>query len=101
MIELLRGKQEEVALLCQKYGVRRLDVFGSAARGGFEPGKSDLDFIADFSNRGPGYADRFYDLAEELESLFGVPVDLLTEKPIENPYFRAAVEESRETLYAA
>ncbi len=101
MIELLQSKKEEVALLCEKYGVRRLDVFGSAARGSFEPGKSDLDFIADFSNRGSGYADRFFDFAEELEALFGMPVDLLTEKPIENPYFRAAVEESRETVYAA
>ena len=34
---------------CRQFGVRRLRVFGSAARGDFQPEWSDLDFIAQFS----------------------------------------------------
>jgi len=49
--------------LCQRHEVRRLDLFGSAARGDFQPEQSDLDFIVQFARTGyAGYADVFLDL---------------------------------------
>jgi len=36
-----------------------------------------------------------------LERLFGRPVDLVEPRPIRNPYFRQAVEQSRVLIYAA
>lgn len=99
MIPLIVERRAAIAELCRKYGVRRLDLFGSAATGAFREATSDLDFVADFADRSPGYADRYLAFAEALEALFGRPVDLLTERSIRNPYFRRAVAAARETVY--
>ena len=81
--------------------MRRLDLFGSAATGAFDPATSDLDFVATFADtHAPDYLDRYLNFADALEALFDRPVDLLTENMIENPYFRQAVEASRQPIYA-
>jgi predicted nucleotidyltransferase len=99
LLPLIAERTEEIAALCRRYGVLRLDLFGSAATGAFGD-DSDLDFVAAFADtRVPGYADRFLRFAEALEALFGRDVDLLTERSIENPYFRRAVDASRRTIY--
>jgi len=46
-----------------------------------------------------GYADAFLDFAEALEKLFGRNVDLLTERMIRSPHFRAAVDATRQVVY--
>ena len=51
VIQLVADKRDELNCLCQKYHVRRLDMFGSAASGeNFDPQSSDLDFLADVTN---------------------------------------------------
>ncbi len=100
MIELIEQKKTSIADLCRQHEVRRLDLFGSAARGDFQPDQSDLDFIVQFQRTGyAGYADAFLNFADALEQLLGRKVDLLTERMIRNPYFRATVEASRQTVY--
>lgn len=99
MIPMVREKQTEVADLCERYGVRKLELFGSAATGTFDPETSDLDFVVDFTDYGPGIAVRFVDFADALEGLFGRRVDLITEPTKRNPYFWASVNERRETVY--
>jgi uncharacterized protein len=99
MIPLVEQRKTELAALCRRHGVRRLDIFGSAATGEFQPTTSDLDFIALFSDTGPGYADRYLDFAEALEALFHRRVDLMTERSIQNQYFRKSVEATRQTVY--
>jgi len=90
----------ELEALCRRFGVRRLELFGSAVSGGFDA-RSDLDFLVEFdSPEAPGYADRFFGLLESLEALFGRPVDLVVDSAIRNPYFREAVERAKELLYA-
>ncbi len=97
----LVDKQAEMAALCRRFGVSRLEVFGSAAVGGFDPASSDYDFIASFSARsGVSMARRFLGFSDALEALLGRKVDLMTDRPIENPYLRAAVDASRRTVYA-
>jgi predicted nucleotidyltransferase len=96
---LLQAKLELLRELCERYGVERLELFGSAARGEFDPAKSDLDFIVQMKGRRePGYARRFYEFAEAIETLYGCRVDLLTELMIKNPYFKAEVEKDRRVL---
>jgi predicted nucleotidyltransferase len=59
MIDLIEHQHEAIAALCRQYGVLRLDLFGSAATGAFDPATSDLDFIAAFADtEKPGYAMR-------------------------------------------
>lgn len=102
MIELVEKHRDVIAGLCRKYGVLRLDVFGSAAKGTFDPEKSDLDFVASFADRkNLDYADRYFDFVEALEAVFGRHVDLITEQSIKNPYFREEVEETRRRVYVA
>lgn len=99
MISAIEAHQDEIGELCRRYGVERLEVFGSAATGAFDEETSDVDFVVSFADKSPGYADRFLDFAEALEHLFGRDVDLVTEQSISNPYFRKSVEESRELVY--
>jgi len=37
--------REAIARVCREHGVERLEVFGSAADGSFDPGRSDFDLI--------------------------------------------------------
>lgn len=101
MIALLEQKKKDVAELCRKYGVERIDVFGSAATGDFNPESSDLDFVVRFINRQPTgeYADRYLGLGEALERLFQCRVDLVTEESIRNPFLRREIEATRQPLY--
>lgn len=102
MIDPLEGRLEAIAALCEKFGVARLDLFGSAAKGSFNPETSDLDFIASYKDLGlPGYFDRYMGFAEALEALFGRHVDVITYSAIKNPYFREEIDETRRSVYVA
>ena len=101
MIDLIDQKRNEVAALCQRSGARQLDAFGSAVRGDFDPGTSDLDFLVEFDDVPPAaYAEAYFTLKEGLESLFGRSVDLVTSSGLANPFFRARVNAERRTVYA-
>ena len=88
----------DIAELCEKFGVERLELFGSAATGEVEEA-NDIDFIVRFADRSPGYANRYLDFAEALEELLDREVDLVTERSIQNPYFRRSVDASRRVIY--
>jgi uncharacterized protein len=97
----LVSKQQEIAAVCRQFGVSRLDVFGSAAVGGFDPATSDYDFIASFSAQpAVSMGRRFVGFCDALEALLGRKVDLMTDRPIDNPYLRAAVNATRKMVYA-
>lgn len=100
MIDLIQQKRSAVAEACRKFGVGRLEVFGSAARGDFEARRSDLDFIASFlPPLHPGVAGRFFGLAEALERIFARPIDLLTDSMLRNPVLRDEVNRERTSIY--
>ena len=102
MIPTVVERAVELDQLCRRYGVLRLDLFGSAATGRYRPEESDLDFVVDFRALPAGaYADAYFGLLEALEGLFGRPVDLVVGGAIENPYFRQSVEETRTPVYEA
>ncbi len=102
MIPVIQGQEDELRRLCVRYDVQRLDLFGSAATGRYDPDESDLDFLVEFQQPpAAGYANAYFGLLKSLERLFGRPVDLVVESAIRNPYFRESVEETRELVYAA
>ena len=99
-----RVVEEKSALehLARRFDVSRLELFGSATRGDFDEGSSDLDFLVEFDgNDTAGFADRYFGLKEGLEALFGHPVDLVVESAIKNPYFRDSLDRTRVLLYAS
>jgi predicted nucleotidyltransferase len=53
MIGMVQERRMEIAALCEKHGVKRLDLFGSAAGDGFDPEASDLDFAMAWEERDP------------------------------------------------
>ena len=79
----IADKREELAELCRRYGVARLEVFGSAARGAdFDPQTSDADFLVEIDpDSGLAPFDQFFDLAEALRHTLGRPVDLVESGP--------------------
>jgi predicted nucleotidyltransferase len=92
----------ELGEICRRHGVRRLEIFGSATRGDFDPSNSDLDFLVDFlSDDWHGAADRWFGLIEDLESLFDRKVDLVDVGAAKNPDFLQHIRADRVELYVA
>lgn len=103
MHSLLIEKRAELAALCRKYHVVRLEVFGSAARGGdFDPARSDADFLVEFAaGSDPGLAG-FLDLKESLAAVLGRGVDLVERRAVEqsrNYIRRRSILDMAETIY--
>src|SRR5712692_3974597 len=91
--EIVEAQLPALRTLCRRFGVRRLDLFGSAATGRFDPARSDLDFLVEFDKPPTGgFASPYFGLLEALETLFQRKIDLLTERSLENPYRRRRIE---------
>ena len=103
MLALIEKHQPEIATLCRRFGVKRLAVFGSAARGAdFDPVRSDVDLLVEFEQMSPApYADAYFGLKEALEELLGRSVDLVSDAAVHNPFFRRGIERNKTLLYAA
>ena len=103
MIPQIENHRRSIEGLCRRFGVRRLDLFGSAVAGsGFDPIRSDVDFMVEFTDPRPeGAADRYFGLQEELQKILGLPVDLVMRSAVKNPYFQRAVARQQLNLYAA
>ena len=86
--------------ICRRHGVAKLEIFGSFASGDAGP-ESDLDILVTFETSSNSLFD-IIDLEEELVSLFGRPVDLLTRASVEqsrNKYFKYYALQHTEPLY--
>lgn len=93
---------DEIAEICRRYRVHRLELFGSAVGNGFDPQRSDMDFLVEFEPLAEGeHADAYFGLRESLVLLFARPVDLVMTQAIRNRYFLQAIEPTRTLLYAA
>ncbi len=102
MFRLSDKDKEAVEEACERHGVNRLDLFGSAAGETFDPEHSDLDFVVSFAPRSPQKLfDRYFGLKEDLSRVLGREADVVMEGAIRNPRFAKSVEESRTPLYAA
>jgi hypothetical protein len=102
MIALVESKRGDLVRLCERYHVRRLELFGSASGSTFDVAASDLDFLVEFHDVPEGErANCYFGLLEGLEAMFDRSIDLVEVKAIDNPYFLAAIERTRKVLYAA
>jgi predicted nucleotidyltransferase len=102
MTRVLEGHRPELVELCRKYRVRRLDVFGSAARGDFNEHLSDVDLLVEFDDMPHAdRADAYLGFLMAVEALLRRRVDLVELGAVRNPYLRRGIEESRELVYAA
>ena len=92
---------KELRALCHRFHVRRLDLFGSAARAEFIPEWSDVDFLVEFDRGHPEALSlkTYFGFKEGLGALLGRPVDLLEPGAVRNPYLKASVEGSRVPVF--
>lgn len=96
----LQIDHERLAECCRRYGVARLETFGSFATGDAGP-ESDLDLLVTFKPDSR-IGLEFVSLQQELEEILGRPVDLLTRASVErspNKYFRRFALRHTEPLY--
>ncbi len=89
---------EELAEICRRFGVSRLDMFGSVSRGDARPG-SDIDVLYELTP-GSGLGWEIEDLADELALFFGRHVDLVSRRALHERLREAVLAEAR-LLYAA
>ena len=84
--------------LCRRFGIARLDVFGSVARGEGGPG-SDVDLLYELA-QGRALGWEIEDLSQDLADLFGRPVDLVSRKAL-HQLIRDQVLADAEPFYVA
>lgn len=66
MTSLIEHRQQ-IAEICGRHQVNKLELFGSAARGDFDAQTSDLDLLVEFrSYDGPSIADQWFGLQEDI-----------------------------------
>ena len=88
---LLRELRTLLRSFCEKHGIRRLDIFGSAARGLATP-DSDVDMLVSFDESKTVSTADLLEMAGEAEELVGVPVDFVLRQSLERSPNRFARE---------
>lgn len=102
MVKIIDEKRSQLVRLCGQLGVKRFEVFGSAAQQEGFTAQSDLDFLVEFLPMTPeNHSDAYFDLLYALRELFQRPVDLLEVNAIRNPYLMESINHHRVELYAA
>lgn len=103
MHRLIADKQDEIAAICRKHRVEKLEVFGSAARAtDFDPLRSDIDFLVEYQPPLlPGLHKRRVRLQDDLQAVLKRKVDLICKGTINNPYLLKSIEEDCEIIHEA
>jgi uncharacterized protein len=102
MVPLLSTRRAEIDELCRRFHVRRLDVFGSAAREHDFTDSSDIDLLVEYEpDHGAPRFSNYLALKEGLEALLGRKVDLVMDGVVRNPYVRANIERWRQPIHGA
>jgi predicted nucleotidyltransferase len=91
---------QKLAKFCQNHHINRLSLFGSAARNDFGP-DSDIDLMVEFEEGQAPSLSGFLQIKDELETLLGRKVDLVTKSILQNPYRRASILRDMEQLYVS
>ena len=93
---------DDIAAICRQHHIRRLDVFGSAARvSDFDVEHSDVDFLLEFEPGSRPDLDTYFSAKAALERLLGREVDLIETGALRNPFLQREIEAQRETVYAS
>ena len=103
MIDIVKQRRDSIEAICLRFGVRRLEIFGSACTSAFNPERSDLDFLVEFPHDydfGP-WLRRLQELQAALSQLFGRRVDLVMDSAVHDPLFRRLADQTRTTIYDA
>jgi prevent-host-death family protein len=90
-----------IADFCARHQVRALYLFGSVMGDDFGS-DSDIDVMFEAAGEGPSYFEQM-DMTEELQTMFGRPVDLVSRRAVEamsNPFRRKGILDGARVIYA-
>ena len=99
MISGVQLPMDRIADVCRRYGVKELAIFGSAVRGELRP-DSDIDILVEFQSSARIGLFGFASLSDELTSLLGRRIDLVTKQGLK-PHVRPNVLREAQLVYAA
>jgi hypothetical protein len=91
--------KKRIEALARKWKIKEIAVFGSALRDDFSQ-KSDVDILVQFENAAHPSLFDLVDIQDELETIFGRPVDLVEKESLVNPYRRAEIVKTATMIYA-
>lgn len=96
----IQPDQARIIEFCKKWKITEFAVFGSVLRKDFRP-DSDVDVLVVFADDACWSLFDLVHMQDELEAIFGRPVDLVEKDGLRNPFRRRAILNTREILYAA
>ena len=91
---------QEIEEFCRRWQVAELALFGSILTDDFGP-DSDIDILVTFADEASWSIFDLASMQEELEQLFGRPVDLIEKDAIRNPFRRHHILANKRDIYAA
>jgi predicted nucleotidyltransferase len=91
---------DDVVILCQKYQISELSVFGSSLRDDFN-NNSDIDILVSFNIDSNTTLFDIIDLEKEFSELLNREVDVVEKEALKNPIRRNRILSTREIIYAA
>jgi len=98
MVQTLLYDQQRLAKICREYHIRRLELFGSRARGETRA-SSDIDLLVEYDPESGMTMFRFLDLEAELQKVFpGQKVDLVSRNGL-SPYLKDEILRTTQVLY--
>ncbi len=101
MIDLVADNLALIQDACRRRGVAYLELVGSAVRDDFDPSRSDIDVLVDFPDGATDIFDSFMGLREDLASILGRPIDVITARGVRNPLLLESLRADAIRLYAA
>ncbi len=90
----------QVVEFCQRWQVTEFSLFGSVLRDDFRP-DSDVDVLVSFNPTAPWSLFDLVTMQDELQKIFGRPVDLVEREGLRNPFRKRSILSSREVIYAS
>jgi predicted nucleotidyltransferase len=99
---LIVAHRTEIERLCERYGVRRLSLFGSILRPEFNADTSDVDLVVQFGASlpaGMSAARQYFDFKAALERVLGRPVDLVELDAMPETRLKRIIQRTQVPLY--
>ena len=90
---------KKIHTFCRRWNVTEFALFGSILREDFRP-ESDVDVLVSFAVETRWSLWDLAEMQQELETIFGRPVDLVENGAVRNPFRRQAILSTKEMVYA-
>jgi len=97
---IIQDNLNKIKAVCEAHMVQSLYLFGSAATDDAFKETSDIDLLVNYrKNYFEGCADNYFEMIDDLKSVFNRDVDLVIEGSLKNPYLIDSINQTKVLLY--